>query len=399
MNRFDRLFEHDKNRAPERASAASRTPVSGLPEGGWIDDGVYRIDSLYEIGSPHGDKTLDLPESAQAMRHFGAAGQIIFLDLETTGLSGGTGTYAFLCGLGFSEGDRFNVVQLFLEGPARERAWLAAIDGLIPTDATLVTYNGKTFDIPLLSTRQIMARREPHWRGLPHIDLLHFSRRLYRGYLQSCSLGSIEKNVLGLRRSGVDIPGALIPGMYLQYLRSKDASPLEGVFYHNRLDIVSLSALYSHIDNVLEGDSRDGREILRAGDIWYSQGLHDRAREFWDAACEKELSMMDARLRRAYHAKRSSDYSGAREDFLFVMRTLEGGGRCGYESVSYFSVCEELAKLEEHRFKSPDRAIYFAEKALAWLKKNRYLFGGAYGKMLKEMGRRLERLEKKNEDR
>lgn len=395
MNRFDKFFEHDKKRDDDRAKETHKSEVRGLPGGSWVDDGVYRVDSRYRIGSSHGLRVIETPEFAEAMCHFGASGPIIFLDLETTGLSGGTGTYAFLCGLGWTEGDHFNVTQLFLEGPAKERAWLAAICSMIPATATLATYNGKTFDLPLLATRHIMTRLEATWKRLPHIDLLHFARRLYRGYLSSCSLGSMEKNVLRFRRSGEDIPGAMIPAMYYQYLRSGDASPLRGVFYHNELDIVSLAVLYSHIDSVLRGRSKDGREVLRAGDIWHSRGMHERAEAFWNAACGDDSSAVEARARRAYRAKKAADYASAREDFLFVLDALERGCNCTYENASYFSICEELAKIEEHRFKSPNRAAEHVRSAAVWLKKNRYLLGGSYGKMQSAMRHRLERLERK----
>ena len=400
MSRFDRFFEHRNGQeASETPSPKPQTrgPVRGLPPGEWVDEGVYRISRRYRLGMPHGQHPLLSPDEMPVMRTFGATNRIVFLDLETTGLAGGTGTYAFLCGLGFVDGGDFLVVQFFLEGPAREARWLAAIDTAIPPDATLATYNGKAFDLPLLRTRHILARSTPIWDRFPHVDLLYLARRLYRGYLLSCSLGSMEKNVLGVTRSGEDIPGAMIPAIYFQYLRSSDASPLRGVFYHNELDIVSLAALYCHIASILDGNRGDGRERLRAGDIWNSQGRDDLSRQFWEDACNDGVSGVDARLRRAYRAKKSQDYDAARKDFAFVLNALIEGRMCTGEWVSVYTVCEELAKLEEHRFRSPDRAMEHVRSAFLWLKRNRHLLGHSYIQMLRDLQHRYERLNRKLE--
>ena len=238
--------------------------IDGLPEGRWIARGVYRMEREFEYGRWYGKKMLASPEeSGRVLCHWGGNAAPVFLDTETTGLSGGTGTYAFLIGLGLCGAASFRVVQLFLAGPAWEKSWLAAIEAELPERYGLVTYNGRAFDLPLLRTRYTLARAVPSWNGAQHMDLLTLSRHFYKGRLSSCSLSSIERNVLGLRRGGEDVPGSEIPWMYTQFLRTQDAGPLRGIFYHNTLDIVSLAALQIHIAEMARGECSCGYDTRR----------------------------------------------------------------------------------------------------------------------------------------
>lgn len=394
MGKFDRYFREMPLEA--KATSLPSAAVAGLPDGHWVGEGVYRIERRYPFDKRYGAFPLKDPNGMHVMRAFGAApGNLVFLDLETTGLAGGSGTYAFLCGLGRTAGDAFEVLQFFLVGPAREGDWLRAIDAEIPRDACIVTYNGKTFDLPLLRTRHVLARSVPVWDHMPHVDLLHLARRLYRGRFDSCSLGSMEQNVLGVARSGEDIPGALIPALYMQYLRTKDASPLGGVFYHNELDIVSLAAFYGHVARVLDGETGCGREFLRAGDAWHAVGHSDRSLRYWSVSCEYPEVELGARIRRAQLAKRESDFSSAREDFARALELIRSGRHCDDARTTVFSLCEELAKLEEHKFSDPDRAMTYAADALEWLKRNRYLLGGSFAPMQRALLHRMTRLQKK----
>jgi hypothetical protein len=234
----------------------------------------------------------------------------------------------------------------------------------------------------------------PHWESSPHIDLLNFARRFYRGYLESCSLGSVERNVLRLKRSGEDVPGYLIPGLYLQYLGSRDASCLRGVFYHNKLDIASLASLYCHVAEALEGKSGNGRESLRAGDFWNGLGLTGEASRLWRLAEEDPASRVEALLRHAFHAKKNSDHSVARTHFERALDEIRS--RRTHEHVDCMAVAlEELAKLEEHRFKSPERALAHTRAALDALKKACYYGGMSKIPVIRQFQRRLARLEKK----
>ena len=170
----------------------------------------------------------------------------VFLDTETTGLHG-AGTVAFLVGIAFfdrqAESEAFIVRQFFLRDHGDEAAMLHALDELLATRAGLVTFNGRTFDLPLLSNRYLMNQLPGDPRSLPHIDLLPLSRRLWRRRVGSVALSNLETAVLGIRRTGADVPGWLIPTIYTDYLRSHDTRELGRVFYHNEVDLLSMVTL------------------------------------------------------------------------------------------------------------------------------------------------------------
>lgn len=167
--------------------------------------------------------------------------EILFLDTETTGLAGGTGTHAFLVGLGYFEGDALVLRQYFMRSPAEERAMLEELRCSLGDFRVLVTFNGKSFDWPLLDTRFLMHGYRLRFQ-FSHLDLLHPARRIWKHRLASCSLTSLEQRVFGVQRAG-DVPGYLIPQLYFDYLRDGDSHRLAPVFSHNREDIVTLSRL------------------------------------------------------------------------------------------------------------------------------------------------------------
>ena len=176
---------------------------------------------------------------------------LLFLDLETTGLFTGAGTQAFLVGCAAIDGDSIRVRQFLMPGFEHERAVLAALAEWAATHGALVTYNGKTFDVPLIETRFLFHRVPFPLAETPHIDMLHAARRLWRGRPNtagpdpdesSCSLSVLEKHLAGLHRVG-DVPGFEIPSRYFQFVRDGDARPLEAVLEHNRLDLISLAAV------------------------------------------------------------------------------------------------------------------------------------------------------------
>ena len=189
---------------------------------------------------------------------------LVYLDTETTGLAGGTGTCAFLIGIGAVEGSKFVIRQFFLRDYPEERAALAAVAEALEPYSGLVTFNGKTFDVPLLETRYSLARLKSPFPRLLHLDLLHPARRLWKLRLESCKLTDLETTVLGIGREG-DVAGSEIPGIYFDYLRAGDARGLQPVFYHNALDIITLAALTVELARVIR-DARDsGATALTSG--------------------------------------------------------------------------------------------------------------------------------------
>jgi uncharacterized protein YprB with RNaseH-like and TPR domain len=170
----------------------------------------------------------------------------LFLDLETTGLAGGTGTYAFLVGLGRITPEGFHLRQHFLGDLAAERELLAALAPELEAAPLLVTYNGKLFDAPLLETRYRLARMRWPLEERPHLDLLYPARRLWKLRCGSARLLDLEQMILGHARAE-DVPGSLIPHLYFDYLRGGDARPLEVVFRHNAEDLLTLAALAARL--------------------------------------------------------------------------------------------------------------------------------------------------------
>lgn len=180
----------------------------------------------------------------------------LFLDTETTGLSGGTGTVPFLVGLAWPDGDALELAQYFLCDLDQERALLWAVGQRLRRCGVLVTYNGRCFDWPLLQTRLVMARAGG-WPSLPHVDLLSLVRRLFRPRLPDCTLRTVEAGILALEREE-DLPGALIPARYRGWLTGAPSQVVDAVFAHNRQDVLSLAVLMARLDRVLSGDEALG---------------------------------------------------------------------------------------------------------------------------------------------
>ncbi len=219
----------------------------------------FVLDRVYPADFQHGqDRLSDLlslsletaavfsqDERLATLRHQ----DFLFLDTETTGLMG-AGTIAFMVGVAFWDGDAFVVRQFFLRDHGDEQAMLFLLAELLADRAGVITFNGRTFDLPLLDNRYLMNRLDDLMGDLlerPHIDLLPPARRLWRRRLGSCALSELEKNLLGVRRTGEDVPGWRIPGMYMDYLRTGDARELLGVFYHNQLDMLSMVTLAARV--------------------------------------------------------------------------------------------------------------------------------------------------------
>lgn len=220
---------------------------------------------------------------------------LVFLDTETTGLAGGTGTYAFLVGVGRYQpatGD-FRVVQFFLRDPSEEEALLEALTEFLHPCQALVTFNGKAFDVPLLNTRYVSHRRPTPLTQPAHLDLLPLARRLWRDRLASRALGSLEINILGASRSHEDVEGWLIPQLYFDYLRTGDARPLQGVFYHNAMDVLAMAALLSHVAGMLadpfDGHVEHGLDLIAIGRLMEDLGDSKAAVRLYRCGLSQDL--------------------------------------------------------------------------------------------------------------
>ncbi len=209
-----------------------------------------------------------------------------FLDLETTGLAGGAGTQAFLVGCAGLSEDGIAVRQFLLPGFEHERALLSEVAAWAAARGAVVTFNGKSFDLPLIETRYLFHRVPFPMDGVPHVDMLHPARRLWRargshagGVEASCSLGTLERLLAGVHRVG-DVPGFEIPARYFQFVRDGNARPLEAVLEHNRLDLVSLALVMARVLALIDRGpeaAADAYECLGLARVYDRAGRADEA--------------------------------------------------------------------------------------------------------------------------
>ncbi|HET6315228.1 MAG TPA: ribonuclease H-like domain-containing protein, partial [Chloroflexota bacterium] len=223
---------------------------------------------------------------------------LLFVDLETTGLAGGAGTYAFLVGCAYFEPHGLRIRQYFLPGYQHERPLLHAVDDLVRQSAGLVSYNGKSFDVPVLETRFQFNRLAPPFEGLAHVDILHVARRFWRSTApapggwpdtDSCRLIALERLLFGVRRVG-DVGGLEIPGRYFDFMRTGNASPLLPVLEHNRLDLLSLAMMTARALRVLREAPQccsSARESLAAGRLLDRAGRTGLAVSCFEDAIER----------------------------------------------------------------------------------------------------------------
>jgi len=303
----------------------------------------------------------------------------LFLDTETTGLAGGTGTYAFLVGLAWWESGGLQVEQLFLRDFSEEHSLLHELAARLAERPVLVTFNGKTFDWPLLESRFTMTRVIQVPRLAAHLDLLHPARSLWKLRLGSVRLVELERHVVDAARlgwhRGDDVASALIPQFYFDYLRGGVSDPLAGVVRHNQMDLRGLAALFGKINSLLdERGSLDDEEALDLFGL--SRFLERRgARERAHATCRLAL---DAGLPREFRPRATRELAflakrrGDCEQAAALWEKLADDATDGVEA------CEQLAMHHERRTKDFTRAFEFAQLALTKLRRHRAASGGPY---------------------
>ncbi|MDF2963640.1 MAG: ribonuclease H-like protein [Paenibacillus sp.] len=296
--------------------------------------------------------------------------QLLYLDTETTGLGIGAGNVPFMIGIGFYEQEQFIVEQMFIRHPGEELAMLHYLQGKLEEHPYLVSYNGKTFDWPIIKNRYILNRMpsEPDIAG--HLDFLYPSRSLWKHTLPSCRLGKVEEERLHVVRHN-DVAGSLAPALYFQYLAERDVSVMEGVFVHNELDILSLAGLSIHFAGVLNGNStmtEMGLEELYRLGLWLGKmnkgRLAEQALELLSTRLYESDSdeAADYLLPLAQVFKQQHRFSAACR--LWILYVERKGDRSTASAEPYV----ELSMHYEHREKQIDQALHFAELALhkAW---------------------------------
>ncbi len=286
-------------------------------------------------------------------------GSICFIDTETTGLSGGTGTFAFMVGLGFFSEKQFLVQQYFMRDPSEEKVMLSAFEGFLAKVRVLVSFNGKAFDVPILKTRYEINQLVSPLAGFPHVDLLHLARRIWKYRLSNRSLKELETSILKLKRTREEIPGWMIPQMYVDYLMSKDSRPMEGVFYHNRMDVVSLAALFLHLstflENPVEKPLMENLDLFAAARLFEDLGRSDMALKLYTNSRQERLPGNYHKLSLYRNAKihlRKGEITAAIDLLTLAVREND------------LESAVELSKVYEHRLLDIKNAIKYAQKAL-----------------------------------
>jgi len=321
----------------------------------------------------------------------------LFLDTETTGLAGGTGTYAFLIGIAWWDAGGLQVEQFFMRDFTEEYSLLEELAARIRERPVLLTFNGKSFDWPLLENRFALTRSIAAPQLAAHLDLLHPARALWKLRLASVRLVELERSVLDPQRLGwhreEDVDSALIPQRYFDYLHGGPLAPLAGIVRHNQMDLRGLAALFGKINQTLT-ESPDVAEECESLDLFgLSRFLQRRGHpERAQAACAQALAIglpADVRPRAqkqlALMAKRRGQYERSAEIWEEMVRSSQDA----------VHACRELAMYYERRVKNFGRAVEYAKLGLAKLKRERAVsFGGLRDPYLAARRARMERLEK-----
>jgi uncharacterized protein YprB with RNaseH-like and TPR domain len=334
----------------------------------------------------------DLPETSWNLK------QALFIDTETTGLAGGAGTYAFLIGTGHLELDHIVVRQYLLPDFSHEWLMLKHIEQALQSFQFTVSFNGKSFDIPLLKNRYILNRMISVLEEIPHLDLLHAARRIWKIRLPACDLQSLEQHILGKNRVG-DIPGEMIPHIYFEFIRKRDALLLRDVLEHNYHDIVNMILLTLKISAICETPLRH---------LQHREDLYSLARYFYQTKRYRETTALleeavagvspsrdhfinDAVFLLAMSYKKLGDSKAAKQHLSGLLN----------RQVLHPSVIEELAKFYEHEDKDYACAGEVVAKGLQYLEMLRQLEPRSellgYLPRLKHRHQRIQRKKKAEE--
>ncbi|MGC1184017.1 MAG: ribonuclease H-like domain-containing protein [Candidatus Dormiibacterota bacterium] len=282
-------------------------------------------------------------------------GPVVCFDLETTGLQRGTGTVPFLYGWALVAGDEVSVEQWLLPDLGQEGTLVEAAVEMIKSAGLLVTYNGASFDLPLLRTRAVMTGLERPWPATPHLDLLPLVRRLFRHRLTRCSLRRAEEELLGQPRLD-DVPGSEAPERYRTFLRDGQADPLAPVLRHNQLDLLSLCQLIDHLERHLDTSPPQPSDWYSLGRFAEDRGNLQRADALYLGAQAESPAPLDraAALRRTRMLRRQGRDEDARLSWLSIWERW-------HDPEAAEALCVDL----EHRCGDLMAALELAQEALA----------------------------------
>jgi len=383
-----------KQRTEKKTRLTPETPgitSSGTRQPFLVLENKFKLEARYgqipiSLGREIPGKVLAVLSRDEAFENLTLNGAV-FVDLETTGLAGGTGTVPFLIGLGFFENDGFKIVQYFLNDLASELRMLEELKNLLEEKqfSSVVSYNGKGFDLPLLETRFTLNRLRLSLSQLPHLDFLFAARHLWKHRYESCRLYDLALCHLGVDRAE-DIPSEEIPWRYFQYLRTQDFSLIEPIFYHNQEDIMSLygvviagALLVARSLEEVELEA-EATELLGIGKIWEKAGQLEKSVLLYEKALSKKLpEQISQKVRKslASYFKRQHQWEKSLELWQELVENSED-----------LECFRQLAIYYEHQQKNPEEALKYALDGLA-------LSQGLNQKYEQDFQKRVERLTKK----
>ena len=378
--RIDRKYADGSSGSPvmtrqRRVDAASRSFLEELISGEVVRTPLgehFETERLWERHRRHGSVDIgdlfELPNDLLAPLSDGAIASAhpakwAFLDTETTGLAGGTGTYAFLIGVGSIDAAGFRVRQFFMRDYGEEASVLSRLSEYLASFDVMVTYNGKAYDQPLLETRFRMVRARHPFDRMEHLDLLFGARRLWKLRLESCRLVDLEQQVLGVERQG-DLPGEMIPYCYFEFLRRQEAFRLVPIFHHNATDILSLACLTAIVPKAFRSEA-GARALQHGADLlglarWLTQAeRHQEALELLRRAVD--LGLPDHLLFRTLWDAAALERRLGREEAALGAVAELAQSRNPYQA----RALEVLAKDYEHRQRNYAMALEMTLTALA----------------------------------
>lgn len=310
---------------------------------------------------------------------------ILFLDTETTGLSGGVGTIAFQIGVGYFTASEFVVEQFLMHDYPEEAEMLRLLDGLMQRFTIICTFNGRTFDVPLLKSRFLMNRIPGNHIPEIHADVLYPARRLWKLRLKNCRLSNLEEQLLHVQRDD-DLPGALVPQTYFQYLKDGNFDPLVKILEHNKQDIVSLAQLFYFMCKQVD----QPEEITEAEDLFsLAKALEKRGNREKAMKCYR-LSAANGMTSESYQAMaRIEKRDGNCEAAIKLYQAMLS------QNKEPATACEALAKIYEHQLKDISKAISYTRQALLLLSEPSLFHNQAVQEQQKALQYRYARLRRK----
>lgn len=345
------------------------------------EHGRYPLQALFNFGLAD-TAVMTKDERFQAL----ALEDVLFLDTETTGLAG-AGTIAFMVGVAFFESNSLVLRQYFVPDFGDEAAMLTLLEALLADKTSLITFNGRTFDVPLLDGRFLMNRMASEVRQMPHFDLLPPARRLWRARLGSVALSALERPLLGVQRTHEDVPGWLIPSLYQAYVRNGDGRELVRVFYHNQIDLLSMVTLATQTIRQFTQPSPDDdpRDLYSLGRWQMKLGLPHEAEKQLKLAARGDLPL-DLFHQNLYELGLLLKRDGRRAEAVPLWQQIAA---TSFEDVNAHI---ELAKYYEWHDQNIAQAIFWTEQAIALMQQQRSAIA-----ILDELAHRLNRLQTKED--